>query len=370
MQRERCLMRLANCYQWVAALSCRRRAALRHQPSLGFTLVELLVVIAIIGILVSLLMPAVQMAREAARRSSCANNIRQLGLACQQHLEAQRHFPTGGWGFAWVGDPDRGYGRNQPGGWVFNILPMIEQDALRNLQLGKTGQARSDAAKEMLSTPLALTVCPSRRRAQLFPAGTAHWHMRTPLIGGPTTNGDMRASPTERVARGDYAGNGGQAWVQAPAGAAHDGSGPSSYSQFASSAYQTTLSDRVKLFNGVIGVCSQVTDPEIKDGMSNTVLLGEKGHNPDDYMTGVNSGDNESLYMGSNQDVERYSSFKPTQDTAGVASDKCFGSTHPAGFHVVLCDGSTKLLNFDIDAEVYRRLCNRVDGMPVVLDVP
>lgn len=370
MQRERRFVRFAACLDRVAKLYVRRRAAVRYRPALGFTLVELLVVIAIIGILVSLLMPAVQMAREAGRRSSCSNNIRQLGLACQQHLESQGFLPTGGWGFAWVGDPDRGYGRNQPGGWVFNILPMIEQDALRNLQLGKTGQARSDAAKEMLSTPLALTVCPSRRRPQLFPAGTAYWHMRTPMIGGPTTNGDMRASPTERVARGDYAANGGQAWVQAPAGAAHDGSGPSSYSQFSSSAFQTTLSDRIKLFNGVIGVCSQVTDSDIKDGMSNTILLGEKGHNPDDYMTGVNSGDNESLYMGSNQDVERYSSFKPTQDTPGVSSDKCFGSAHPAGFHVVLCDGSTKSLDFDIDAEVYRRLCNRIDGMPVVLDAP
>ena len=368
MQGEHGVMRSAVYFDRAAVRSRRHRTTACDWAVRGFTLVELLVVIAIIGILVSLLMPAVQMAREAARRSSCSNNIRQLGLACQQHLEAQRHFPTGGWGFAWVGDPDRGFGRNQPGGWVFNILPMIEQEALRNLQLGKIGQARSDAAKEMLSTPLALAVCPSRRRPQLFPAGTAYWHMRTPMIGGPTTNGDMRASPTERVARGDYAANGGQAWVQAPAGAAHEGSGPSSYSQFSSSAFQTALSDRTKLFNGVIGVCSQVTDSDIKDGMSNTILLGEKGHNPDDYMTGVNPGDNESLYMGSNQDVERYSAFKPAQDTSGVSSDKCFGSAHPAGFHVVLCDGSTKSLNFDIDAEVFRRLCNRIDGMPVVLD--
>ncbi len=361
-------MRSTVCCDRAPARSICRRTAARDQAVRGFTLVELLVVIAIIGILVSLLMPAVQMAREAGRRSSCANNVRQLGLACQQHLQAQKHFPTGGWGFAWVGDPDRGFGRNQPGGWVFNILPMIEQESLRNLQLGKTGQARSDAAREMLSTPLALVVCPSRRRPQLFPAGTSNWHMRTPMIGGPTTNGDMRASSTERVARGDYAANGGQAWVQAPAGAAHEGSGPSSYTQFSSSAFQTTLSDRIKNFNGVIGVCSQVGDAEIRDGMSNTILLGEKGHNPDDYMTGVNSGDNESLYMGSNQDVERYASFKPTQDTPGVTSDKCFGSAHTAGFHVVLCDGSTRSLNFDIDMEIFRRLCHRSDGMPVVLD--
>src|SRR5271169_4266720 len=73
----------------------------------GFTLVELLVVITIIGILVSLLMPAVQSAREAARRVQCDNNLYQMGKAVLAHEQAQRFFPTGGWGWNWVGDPDR-----------------------------------------------------------------------------------------------------------------------------------------------------------------------------------------------------------------------------------------------------------------------
>jgi type II secretory pathway pseudopilin PulG len=84
-----------------------------------------LTVIAVIGVLVALLLPAVQAAREAARRTQCANNVKQIALACLQHQEAHRHFPSDGWGWRWLGDPDRGYGRNQTGGWLYNVLEFI-----------------------------------------------------------------------------------------------------------------------------------------------------------------------------------------------------------------------------------------------------
>ncbi|MFM8702528.1 MAG: type II secretion system protein, partial [Planctomycetia bacterium] len=101
----------------------RARVSGNTAPRLGFSLVELLVVIAIISTLVGLLLPAVQAARESGRRTSCANNVRQLATACQQHLEAQGHFPTGGWGQEWGGDPDAGFGSKQPGGWHYSLLP-------------------------------------------------------------------------------------------------------------------------------------------------------------------------------------------------------------------------------------------------------
>lgn len=105
----------------------RRRRFLRTINRLrhAFTLVELLVATTIVGILMGLLLPAVQAGREAARRAQCGNNIKQLSLAAIVHENVWRSFPTGGWSKQWLGHPDRGYDSNQPGGWIYNILPFL-----------------------------------------------------------------------------------------------------------------------------------------------------------------------------------------------------------------------------------------------------
>ncbi len=85
----------------------------------GLTLIEVLVTISIIGLLMAILLPAIQAARESGRRTQCQCNVRQVGMAILAHESAQGRFPTGGWGGQWVGQPGRGTGRNQPGGWIY-----------------------------------------------------------------------------------------------------------------------------------------------------------------------------------------------------------------------------------------------------------
>jgi prepilin-type N-terminal cleavage/methylation domain-containing protein len=323
----------------------------------GFTLVELLVVIAIIGILISLLMPAVQSAREAGRRLSCINNLKQIGLAVLNHENATKRFPTGGWGWKWVGDPDRGNSQNQPGGWAYNILPFLEQNNLHNLCMGLKGPNKYDAAADMIDMPLPEFICPSRRTAMRYP-----YH---PGISPQTFN----ATSTSTSSRTDYAVNRGDFFVDRI-------EGPTSYEDTYFKWPDTTQ------ITGISFIRSMIKATDITDGQSNTYLIGEKYINPLDYSTGRDPGDDSSICQGDDYDNARFVGHAhfiiknnqsviedvpvpPVKDMRTYSDSFCFGSAHPSTWQVSLCDGSVHTVNYDIDSELHRRLGNRCDGQLV-----
>ena len=309
----------------------------------GFTLVELLVVIAIIGILVSLLLPAVQSAREAARRIQCSNNLKQIGLGFLNHENAHKRLPPGGWGWAWVGDPDLGNDRKQPGGWGYTILPYMEPTALTDLGKGKTFSEKLTINKILVSTAVAAYNCPSRRQAIAYPNS---WD------AGKYTG--VNIEPTDNLARNDYAVNAGSQGVP-------HGGGPG---DLASGVNNTAPpADR----DGIGFERSETTMAMIPDGTTNTIMVGEKYINAEHYTTGKDGSDNENAFTGNNNDNNRSAglNYLPMRDTRGVYGYEVFGSAHASGVGVVLCDGSVRFCNFQVDAELWRRVGARNDGQVV-----
>jgi len=341
----------------------------------GFTLVELLVVITIIGILIALLLPAVQAAREAARRLQCTNNLKQLALGCLGHESATRQFPTDGWGFGWTGEADWGNDWRQPGGWIYNILPFIEQQPLHDLGSGldtSTTPTKNAAHLQRTVMPLNVLYCPTRRPALIYP-----WK----ADGFGLVNADKPSV----AGRSDYAANGGDVLVdQTTGGGPFWGSsfenqwgGPLARNQIENppgqmtSGAQKTFADIARLATGIMYCSSLIRVADITDGASNTCLLGEKSLCPDNYYNGADPSDNESAFIGDNEDITRYSGtppnsfWPPMEDTPGLIDDMGFGSAHANGFNMAFCDGSVQVLNYSIDLTVYSYLCNRRDDHPV-----
>ena len=310
----------------------------------AFTLVELLVVIAIIGILVALLLPAVQAAREAARRMQCKNHLKQWGLGAQTHHDGHRHLPSGGWGWNWAGDPDRGFGKAQPGGWFFNSLPFIEEAAIHDLGTHLTGTAKMNATRLMMESPVSVLHCPSRR----------------PAIPYPTEETMVNSSTATFTARSDYASCAGDLEWETTAGPSSLDDGDTSYDWPVSPYTENT---------GVDTMRSTIRLSKITDGTTNTYLVGEKYLNPDDYTAGLSGADN-NAFNGFSADHVRWThvDYFPLQDRTGLELTPNFGSAHPSGFHMTMCDGSVHTISYGIEPEVHRRLGNREDGLPVDSD--
>jgi prepilin-type N-terminal cleavage/methylation domain-containing protein/prepilin-type processing-associated H-X9-DG protein len=327
----------------------------------GFTLVELLVVIAIIGILIALLLPAIQAAREAARKAQCSNSLKQLGDGCITHCSFQGHFPSSGWGLYCIGDPDRGFGRRQPGGWIYNILPYIEMKQIHDLGMGKSAAQKKTCAAQVARTPLSVMNCPTRRPPTNFP---------NLLHGGYVADNSDNSSV---IARGDYAANSGannwnytQGWVGCTT---------------TPTINNGLLDHPEKYLWGVIFQMSTIKTSDIIDGTSNTILLGEKFLEADHYTDSWDYTDTESMYMGYQDDTSRSVIFtnnydKPqlwptstqdpdtqfARDRAGDFTHKyAFGSAHVNSANFVFCDGSVHSINYSVPGYILGYLCCRND---------
>jgi prepilin-type N-terminal cleavage/methylation domain-containing protein/prepilin-type processing-associated H-X9-DG protein len=280
----------------------------------GFTLIELLVVITIISILVALLLAAVQRVREAASRTQCANNLKQIGLALHLHHDTYKAFPSnGGWDkkqkikavdgaftfvtvkdaasgitFHWgVGEPGR-LPHDQTGSWAYAILPFIEQ---QNMHLQRAW-----------TEPVALYICPSRRRAE--------------------------AKKPQNDEYGEYNG-GGWSWAHTDYGAnAH------------------VIPNRPR--------CLSVA--YITDGTANTVLVGEKAMSPTNYQRPTWYWD-EPFFLGGSGGTQRGFAGPKQSDGVSIVQDSVnmgfayrynWGSAHPGGAQFLFADGSVRQLRYGL----------------------
>lgn len=299
---------------------------------------ELIVVIGVIGVVIGLMIPAVQRAREMACLRQCGNNLRQIGVAFHLHHDTQKRFPSGGWGWNWIGAPSRGSGISQPGGWVYSILPHMGQESLRRLGSGEESPQLEASLMTLLRTPISPMSCPSRRTGGPYLTGKRTYYTAT--LSGRTA----AVTPTT-LARGDYAANcGDQGFNEIDAG-------PPNVAQGDNPAYSWQGTGKC---TGIVFRRSAVSLRQISRGSNNTVLAGDRYITSEHYNDGMDWGDNEGMYVGFANDTCRVTYNPPRQDRKLDQDTARFGGAHVGGVNILYCDGSVRFVQYSINREVFR----------------
>lgn len=340
------------------------KIAFRDKRKEAFTLVELLVVIAIIGVLVALLLPAVQAAREAARRMSCSNNLKNLGLACLSFHDAKKVFPQSVTRWDWEDQtaecatgtvsnqnmpaPPMGYNGK---GWIVDILPQVEQPAMHDFivenyqgAFGINGPFGNGMGKpvlsEMLANQLPIITCPSDNTAV---PSDQQWYWQNRLTA--TTS---------------YKGCIGDSLLSSDAVPCSTNVDPPATIDSGSPDTHNTMSN-----NGMFqrtSIWAPITLKSVTDGTSNTFLVGENVVAMD-YHSAAYFADGDwatcSIPINYLPQHLTLTDFKDGNYSKGVRG---FKSLHPGGAQFVMADGSVHFVQENIDVRSYRALSTRDGG--------
>ena len=292
----------------------------------AFTLVELLVVIAIIGILIALLLPAVQAAREAARRMSCTNNMKQIGLGLHMYHDTFKTLPAGWRGF----DPGSGQPDwfGLPGwAWSASILPYMEQTAIHDSLIHFDYSITDPVNDQVRVTEISIFRCPTDTGEKTFD-----------LEGGGPSVGPGVTFPIE-IATGNYIG------------------------AFGTIDFHHVCNPSSPEFNGCEGngtffLNRQIRFAEIQDGLSNTLVVGERSSKlgPSTWV-GVVTGGQHAVAR-----VAGVASYPPNSEDTPAHYFHNFSSFHPAGTNFLLGDGSVKLIAETVAEETFHALTTRNAG--------